>query len=218
MNCPSFTGSSTIEDPEIFVEELKKVFEVMYVPDTERVELAMYQLENVARTWFDKWKEGRAEDAPLATKAKGAAPSFASAHAPRNKSSVAQGGNYAPAGARYGRTHPGKSHDGQTSCFKCGQEGHFMEEGPKNRKGSGKQGNKAQSSSVDSPDRDAPRGATSGTCGGTNCLYAITSRHEQENSPDAVTDCRTLFVKFQIPNERVLEWKSSTTMPMSRFI
>ena len=40
MNPPSFTGSSTSEDPENFVGELKKVFDVMHVADTERVELA----------------------------------------------------------------------------------------------------------------------------------------------------------------------------------
>lgn len=54
MNPLSFTGSSTTDDPENFTKELKKVFEVMYVADTERVELAAYQLKNAARTWFDQ--------------------------------------------------------------------------------------------------------------------------------------------------------------------
>ncbi|WMV28524.1 hypothetical protein MTR67_021909 [Solanum verrucosum] len=35
MNPPSFTGSSTTEDPENFIEELKKIFDVMHVSDTE---------------------------------------------------------------------------------------------------------------------------------------------------------------------------------------
>uniref|UniRef100_M1DTX1 Gag-pol polyprotein n=1 Tax=Solanum tuberosum TaxID=4113 RepID=M1DTX1_SOLTU len=155
MNPPSFTGSRTTEDPECFVEELKM------------------------------------------QKQKGLAPSSTSAPAPRNKGeyngknsqnfrarltqsqgSVAQGGNWAPACSRYGRTHPSKCHDGQSDCFKCGQEGHFMNECPKNR---------AQSSSVAPPDMAAPRGATSGIGGGANHLYAITSRHKKENSPDVVT-------------------------------
>lgn len=38
-NRPSFTGSSINEDPEKFTEELEKVFEVMHVDDTQRVEL-----------------------------------------------------------------------------------------------------------------------------------------------------------------------------------
>ncbi|KAH0679464.1 hypothetical protein KY284_020549 [Solanum tuberosum] len=237
-------------------------------------------------------------------KQKGPAPSSASAPAPRNRgdyngqnsqdfrarpaqsrSSVAQGGSLTHACARYGRTHPGKCCDGQTGCFKCGQEGHLMKEFPKNRQGSGNPGNRAQSSSVAPPDRAAPRGATSGTGGGANRLYAITSRHEQENSPDVVTgmikvftfdvyalldpgaksilaervyrdcvisinhketmadlveldmvdfdvilgmdwlhacyasiDCRTRVVKFQIPNEPVIEWSSSSAVPKGRFI
>ena len=46
-------GSITTEDSENFVEELKKVFDVIHVGDAERVELAAYQLKNIARTWFD---------------------------------------------------------------------------------------------------------------------------------------------------------------------
>ena len=56
MNPPRFTSSSTTKEPESFVKELKKVFVVMHVADAERVELSAYQLENVARTWFDQWK------------------------------------------------------------------------------------------------------------------------------------------------------------------
>ena len=40
INPPRFTGLSTTEDLENFVDELKKVFEVMHVVDTKRVELA----------------------------------------------------------------------------------------------------------------------------------------------------------------------------------
>ncbi|XP_049385739.1 uncharacterized protein LOC125849812 [Solanum stenotomum] len=65
MNPSSFTGSSTIEDPESFVEELKNVSKVMHVADVEQVEVAVYQLKNVPRTWFDQCKKVRAEGAPL---------------------------------------------------------------------------------------------------------------------------------------------------------
>ena len=54
INPPSFSSSRTIEDPENIVEELKKVFEAMHVVDIERVELAAYQLRNVARTWYEQ--------------------------------------------------------------------------------------------------------------------------------------------------------------------
>ena len=62
---------------------------------------------------------------------------------------------------------------------------------PKNRQGNG--GNRAQSSSVAPPDRVAPRGATSGTGGGTNRLYVINNRQEQEDSPDVVTGMIQVF-------------------------
>ena len=47
MNPPSFTRSSPTEDPNTFVDELKKVIEVMHVVDIKRVEWAPYQLKGV---------------------------------------------------------------------------------------------------------------------------------------------------------------------------
>ncbi|KAH0784113.1 hypothetical protein KY290_003711 [Solanum tuberosum] len=320
MNPPSFMGSSTTEDPENFIEELKKIFDVMHVADIERVELAVYQLKDVTKAWFDQWKGGRVENAPPASWAcfeetflghffprelkeakvrefltlkqeslsvheyslkftqlsryapemvadmrnrmslfvaglsrlsieeeklrdreefrnkrakigcepgqqkgnasrssfqqrqRGPAPSSVSAPAPRIKSgyagqnsqnfragpaqsqnSIAQGSNRGLACARCGKVHTGKCRQGQTGCFKCGQEGHFMKECPKNNQGSGNLGSRAHSSSVVPPDRTTPRGATSSTGRGANRLYAITSRHEQENSPNVVTGMIKVF-------------------------
>ncbi|KAK4733525.1 hypothetical protein R3W88_007786 [Solanum pinnatisectum] len=196
MNPSSFTSSSTIEDPENFIEELKKVFDVMHIADTERVELAAYQLKNVARTWFDQWKKGRAEGAPPASWDY-FEEAFLGRFIPRElkeaKGSVAQRGNWAPACAKCGRTPPGKCRDGSTGCFKYGQEGYFMKDCPKNRQSNGNQVNRAQSSLIALPDRAAPRGATFGTGGGANRLYEITSRQEQENSPDVVTSMIKVF-------------------------
>ncbi|XP_049391574.1 uncharacterized protein LOC125856005 [Solanum stenotomum] len=75
--------------------------------------------------------------------------------------------------------------------------GHLIRECLKNRKPSGNGGNKAQSSSAALTDRAAPRGATSGTCGGENRLYAITSRQQKENSPDVVT-CMIKVFTFDV--------------------
>ncbi|KAG5589895.1 hypothetical protein H5410_040409 [Solanum commersonii] len=50
-----------------------------------------------------------------------------------------------------------------------------------------------KSSSVAPPERDAPRGATFGTGGGGNRLYAITSRQEQEDLPYVVTGMIQVF-------------------------
>lgn len=39
----------------------------MHIADTERFKLVGYQLNSVSRTWFDQWKESRAEGAPPAS-------------------------------------------------------------------------------------------------------------------------------------------------------
>ena len=64
MTPPSFTSSRTSKDPENFTEALKKVFKVMNISDTKRVELDAYQLKVIRRTQFDQWNEGRDEDVP----------------------------------------------------------------------------------------------------------------------------------------------------------
>ncbi|WMV37160.1 hypothetical protein MTR67_030545 [Solanum verrucosum] len=45
------------EDPQIFIDEVKKIFEVMHVTRNDRVELASYQLKDVAHIWYTQWKE-----------------------------------------------------------------------------------------------------------------------------------------------------------------
>ncbi|KAH0765914.1 hypothetical protein KY285_001785 [Solanum tuberosum] len=112
------------------------------------------------------------------------------------------------------RNHPVKCCDVSTGIFKCGQEGHFMKECPKNRQGNGNQVNKAQSLSVAPPDRAAPRRATSGIGEGENRLYGMNWLH----ACYASIDCRTRVVKFQFPNEPVIEWSSSSTLPKGHFI
>ncbi|KAG5585296.1 hypothetical protein H5410_045730 [Solanum commersonii] len=65
-----------------------------------------------------------------------------------------------------------------------------MREYLKNMQGNG---NGAKSSSAAPPNRAAPRGSTSGTCGGENHLYAITSCQEQVNSHDVITGIIKVF-------------------------
>ncbi|KAH0672886.1 hypothetical protein KY284_023973 [Solanum tuberosum] len=77
-----------------------------------------------------------------------------------SQGSMAQGGSKPLACAKCGRSHSGMCCDGST----------------------------AQSSSVAPPDRAVSRGGTLGADGGGNHLFAITSRQEQEDSPNVVTD------------------------------
>uniref|UniRef100_M1DDS5 Gag-pol polyprotein n=1 Tax=Solanum tuberosum TaxID=4113 RepID=M1DDS5_SOLTU len=44
MNLPEFLGSQIGEDPQNFIDEVKKIFGVMQVTGNDRVELASYQL------------------------------------------------------------------------------------------------------------------------------------------------------------------------------
>ncbi|KAG5604407.1 hypothetical protein H5410_025899 [Solanum commersonii] len=66
MNPPSFTGLSVTEDPKIFVEELQKIFEIMYVADTERVELVAYQMKEafLGHFFFRELREAKSEVHP----------------------------------------------------------------------------------------------------------------------------------------------------------
>ncbi|KAG5629438.1 hypothetical protein H5410_001155 [Solanum commersonii] len=52
-----------------------------------------------------------------------------------SQGSMAQKGSKPPAWAKYGRNHSGICCEGFTSCFKCGQNGHFMRKCPENMQG-----------------------------------------------------------------------------------
>ena len=63
MNPPDFLGSQTIEDPLNFMDEIKKIFEVMRVTGNDWVELESYQVKDVAHIWYTQWKENRGTNA-----------------------------------------------------------------------------------------------------------------------------------------------------------
>ncbi|XP_070003070.1 uncharacterized protein [Nicotiana sylvestris] len=67
MKPPVFTGSKKDEDPQNFIDEVQKIFRVMHATDTEAVELATYQLKDVANTWYETWEDSRGEDADPGT-------------------------------------------------------------------------------------------------------------------------------------------------------
>ena len=47
MNPPEFLGSQTNNDRQNFLDDIKKIFEVMQVTRNDRVELASYQLKDL---------------------------------------------------------------------------------------------------------------------------------------------------------------------------
>uniref|UniRef100_M1DPX8 Gag-pol polyprotein n=1 Tax=Solanum tuberosum TaxID=4113 RepID=M1DPX8_SOLTU len=54
MNPPTFYGSKVDEDPQEFIDEVFKVLEAMGVSPREKVELAAYQLKDVAQVWHEQ--------------------------------------------------------------------------------------------------------------------------------------------------------------------
>ena len=63
INLHEFLGSQTNEDPYNFLDEIKKIFEVMEVNGNVRVELAPYQLKDVFHILYTQWKENKGPDA-----------------------------------------------------------------------------------------------------------------------------------------------------------
>ncbi|KAG5614811.1 hypothetical protein H5410_014635 [Solanum commersonii] len=59
MSPPIFTGSKVEEDPQNFIDEIWKILKVMHATETEGVELATYQLKDVAHIWYEQWEESR---------------------------------------------------------------------------------------------------------------------------------------------------------------
>jgi len=53
MNPPVFTGSRVTEDPQRFIDEINRILRVMHISETEAVELASYQLKDVAIAWYE---------------------------------------------------------------------------------------------------------------------------------------------------------------------
>ena len=67
MNSPKFLGLQTNKDPQNFLDHIKKIFKVMEVTGNDQVELASYQLKDVAYIWYTHQKENRGTDASLIT-------------------------------------------------------------------------------------------------------------------------------------------------------
>nr|XP_009759778.1 PREDICTED: uncharacterized protein LOC104212256 [Nicotiana sylvestris] len=57
-----FHGSIVDEDPMLWMKGVKKALRVMKVFDDKAVELAAYQLRDVAGAWFEMWEKERDED------------------------------------------------------------------------------------------------------------------------------------------------------------
>ncbi|XP_015060301.1 uncharacterized protein LOC107006203 [Solanum pennellii] len=158
MNSPSFTGSSITEDPGNIMEELKKWKEGRG-EDAPHPSWACFEKAFLGRFIIREMKEAKVHELLILKQDSLSVQEYVL--------KITQQSLYAL-----------KCLHGQSSSFKCGHEGNYMKECPKNKYGGGNPGNRAQTSSIAPPDRAEPRGATSVTGGGANHLYAITSFQE----------------------------------------
>ncbi|KAH0665926.1 hypothetical protein KY285_027132 [Solanum tuberosum] len=171
MNPSEFLGSHVGEDPQNFINEVKKIFGVMQVTGNGRVELASYQLRDVAHIWFTQWKDS------------GATLSFMTPYkavildiSPETLSepfSVSTPVGDPVIARRVYRNCPVTVSQKVTS---------------------------ADLVELDMVDFDI--------------ILGIDWLH----SCYASVDCRTRIVRFQFPDEPILEWRGSSLAPMGRFI
>lgn len=63
MNPLEFYGSKVGKDLRLYLEEIRKITQVMHVYEEKSVELASYRLKDLAYGWMVAWRKGRVEDA-----------------------------------------------------------------------------------------------------------------------------------------------------------
>lgn len=62
MNSPDFFGLKLGEDPQHYLDELRKITHIMNISKVESVELAFYRLKDVAYVWVVICKKGRGKN------------------------------------------------------------------------------------------------------------------------------------------------------------
>ncbi|KAK4721598.1 hypothetical protein R3W88_011831 [Solanum pinnatisectum] len=181
MNPTEFLGSQIGEDPQNFIDEVKKIFEVMQVTGNDRVELKSYQLKDVAHVWLmthaqqvegDKLREQAKENKNVPSS------KFRQDQKGRASSSKSQGSVLGtrtyPTFPKCCKNHPSEFLAGKDGCFGYGQSGHRLRDCPSKQ---GQEGNgRAQSTtSAVTAIRPTQQGNSSSTGGGQrqNRFYAL---------------------------------------------
>ena len=67
MNLPEIFGLMVGEDPQLYLEEVKKITHIMHISEVYRVELSSYRLKDVAHDWVAMWEKSREENVAPST-------------------------------------------------------------------------------------------------------------------------------------------------------
>ena len=59
LNPPIFSGNPLIDDPQLFIDYINKALRILRCPSDKVVELAAYNLHDLAEQWYETLLEAR---------------------------------------------------------------------------------------------------------------------------------------------------------------
>ncbi|XP_070032016.1 uncharacterized protein [Nicotiana tomentosiformis] len=206
------------EDPQDFIDQLHRIFRVMNVKEKEAVELAAFQLLDIAILWFI------AGLAPELTEACATAALQDSMDISQIQAFAQniERGRHRQQGTE--RTESGQHKKMRFVRSQEKSQGSYRPqyfERPPSPPPPQLQGYRydrwRESQSSAGRGRGRGKGSISGS--NQNRIYALAGRQDQESSPDVViacyatVDCRTKIARFHFPGEPVLEWVGNIATP-----
>ncbi|XP_049410542.1 uncharacterized protein LOC125873715 [Solanum stenotomum] len=197
MNPPRFLGFKVGEDPQEFLDELYKIVNAMGVTSIEKMELAAYQLKDVAQIWFTQWKANRPVGAdswcmrnllrsPKELKRgrfdeqgqprfKKRAPNQDFSSTPKVYQERGSGPPFTkPTCHNCGKKHHGKCLAGISRCYVCGKNDHQVKDCPTLTA----RGRETKQASLDGPNSNAPK---------RNRFYVLQANKDKGANPDEGT-------------------------------
>ncbi|XP_016570819.1 uncharacterized protein LOC107868662 [Capsicum annuum] len=67
MSAPEFYRSKTKENPQFYLEKIRKITQVMHLSEEDSVKLASYRLKDITYDWVVSWKNNKGENVASVT-------------------------------------------------------------------------------------------------------------------------------------------------------
>ncbi|TMX00362.1 hypothetical protein EJD97_000952 [Solanum chilense] len=209
MNPHEFLGSQTGQHPQNFLDKIKKIFEVMQVSGNDQDQLASYQLKDVAHIWL--MTHAHKDDSEKIWE-----------QAKENKKAGIANYDYSQQKSGGGNRRK-VSRNFQPRAF------HHLVFHPPIKFMIKRLGHEDLSRESVSSTKTYPtclkctrtikvEGLSRQGQGGSNGRTQSTTSAPLASRPTQQEYCRTKIVHFQLPNEPIIEWKSSSLAPTGRFI